>query len=54
MLGCGGSHGRNAGASAALSFAADFPPVANGTTVGVAVIKLPRVGSTWLKALAMC
>jgi len=50
MLGCGGSHGRNAGASAALSFAADFPPVANGTTVGVAVIKLPRVGSTWLKA----
>ena len=33
------------------SFAADAPPVPVGTTVGLAVLKLPRVGSTWLEAL---
>ena len=32
------------------AFQSDGPLVANGTTVGLAVLKLPRVGSTWLKA----
>jgi len=32
------------------AYLADAPPVPNGTTVGLAVLKLPRVGSTWLKA----
>ena len=34
----------------AANFVADAPPVPVGSTVGLAVLKLPRVGSTWLKA----